>query len=220
METFIFLVFFFLSLTSKFPGLEAALHGGCKPTKCNPGAPDIHFPFQIRATQQPQHCGHPGFELNCVKNETVVHFPSYGDLVVKSISYHTKKLDLLDPKNCVHEVFLNLNLSLTPFVYYYAVRSYTYLNCSSRLLTSSIAEIPCLSSSNHHVYTVDPSMAVPSSCKAVKTVEIPFGYSSYLSDNSFGLGLTWGFLGGQDCESQGCKSALQSKTTGQRVEGM
>ncbi|MBA0609672.1 hypothetical protein Godav_021686, partial [Gossypium davidsonii] len=51
--------------------------------------------------------------------------------------------------------------------------------------------IPCLSGYGHHVYTVEPSVKVPDSCRAIKTVEIPFGYSSYLSDNSFGLGLTW-----------------------------
>lgn len=41
-------------------------------------------------------------------------------------------------------------------------------------------------------------MAVPNFCRVVKTVPIPFEYSPYLSDNSFGLGLTWGSVGNQE----------------------
>ncbi|BBN67660.1 cullin 1, partial [Prunus dulcis] len=87
----------------------------------------------------------------------------FAPTVVKSISYDIKKLDLIDPKNCVHEVYLNLNLSLTPFQYYHAVKKYSYLNCSVRS-SPPLTEVPCLSGSDYHVYTVDPSLAVPDSC--------------------------------------------------------
>ncbi|KAL5748428.1 hypothetical protein ACOSP7_025470 [Xanthoceras sorbifolium] len=184
---------------------------------CGHGAPDIRFPFWLKGQQQPQHSGYPaGFDLFCKENTTMIHFPSYGDLVVKSISYHIKKLDLLDPRNCVHGVFLNLNLSLTPFHYYYVVKKYKYLNCSARLPPTSFTEVPCLSGSrHHHIYTVESSLAVPVSCRAVKTVAIPFAYSPYISDNSFGLGLTWNLPGSgcdQDCKAKTTNKGIMSKT--------
>ncbi|BFG31335.1 hypothetical protein CerSpe_176090 [Prunus speciosa] len=186
--------FFILFFTSIFLETQAS-NENCA-TMCTHGTPHIQFPFHVRG-QQPDHGGDPIYELDCnnTTKTTTIHFPSYGDLVVKSISYDMKRLDLLDPKSCVHEVFLNLNLSLTPFQYYYVVREYSYLNCSVRLSPSFFSEIPCLSGSDYHVYTVPPFLAVPNSCRVVKTVPIPLGYSPYLSDNSFGLGLTWGSVG-------------------------
>ncbi|CAL5187677.1 unnamed protein product [Lathyrus oleraceus] len=143
---------------------------------------NIHYPFTTLS----------GFDLFRKDNITTIHFPSYGDLTVKSISYDSRRIDLLDPKNCVPRVFLNLNLTLTPFQYYYVLQNYTYLNCSTTLLhTTNFIEVPCLSDSNSHVYTVDPKVSIPSSCKRVKTVAIPFKYSPYISDNSLGLRLTW-----------------------------
>ncbi|MED6125661.1 hypothetical protein PIB30_070713 [Stylosanthes scabra] len=159
-------------------------------TKCSHGGPSIHHPFHIKGLS-PLHESLPGFELLCKENLTTIHFPSYGDLVVKSITYDTRKIQLLDPKNCVHGVFLNLNLSFTPFQYYYVLKNYTYLNCSTKLSTPPFTEVPCLSGSDSHVYTVDPELHVPDSCNGFKTVGIPFKYSPYISDNSLGLALTW-----------------------------
>ncbi|BFG31331.1 hypothetical protein CerSpe_176050 [Prunus speciosa] len=196
-------IFFILFFTSIFLDIEAS-NGNC-----THGTPDIRFPFQLRGHQR-QHCGHTGYELDCKNGTTIIHFPSYGDLVVKSISYDIKKLDLIDPKNCVHEVYLNINLSLTPFQYYHAVKEYSYLNCSVRI-SPPLTEVPCLSGSDYHVYTVDPSLAVPDSCSVVKTIPIPFMFSPYLSDNSFGLGLTWSLLGHEDCEAKQGQSSLHPK---------
>lgn len=36
-------------------------------------------------------------------------------------------------------------------------------------------------------------------------------YSPYLSDNSFGLGLTWSLLGHEDCEAKQGQSSLHPK---------
>ena len=44
---------------------------------------------------------------------------------------------------------------------------------------------------------------VPVSCKLVKTVAIPFSYSLYLSDGSFGLGFTWDATGHEDFVVEG-----------------
>ncbi|KAD4178289.1 hypothetical protein E3N88_26880 [Mikania micrantha] len=127
----------------------------------------------------------------------MLNFRGYGYLGVKSISNDLKKLTLTDPKDCVFEVFLNLNLDSTPFRYYHVIKNYTYLNCSVNLL-ESIEPVPCLSGSKHHVYVVESSLNVPGSCEVVKTVLIPFAYTSYVSDDSFGLDLTWDSSGFKD----------------------
>ncbi|XP_030500428.2 uncharacterized protein LOC115715891 [Cannabis sativa] len=195
--TFIFF-FFFLSSTTIF--IEA--HNNNPSKYCSKWGPEIQSPFHIEGqTQQNDTL----FEVVCRNKSTIINFQShgYGDLVVKSISYDTKRLDLLDPKSCVHRVFLNLNLSKTTFDYYYLLKNYTYLNCTDRL-SPVLAEVPCLSGSHHFVYTVEPSAmaAIPSFCKPIKTVAIPFAYSPYLADNSFGLSLTWGFLSAQDFDQK------------------
>ncbi|CAI9775571.1 unnamed protein product [Fraxinus pennsylvanica] len=165
--------------------------------------PGIRYPSRIHG----EHCVRPGFELSFKQNKTFIHFPTYGDLIVKSTNWDTRKVDLIDPKNCVPEVFLNLNLSCTPFSYYYVLKEYKYINCSSQLSTSFL-QVPCLSGSNHHVYVVEPSFSPPVSCDSVKTIAIPFSYSPYLSDNSFGLSLTWNLTG--DCDDAGIR--CQSET--------
>ena len=197
MATFTFFIFFFFVFFSTSIFTEAY-----NPLNyCSNGGPLVQSPFHIKGQGQTTQ-NDTIFHLVCRDNSTLIHFPSYnGYLVVKSISYDTQRLDLLDPKTCVHQVFLNLNLSQTTFSYYYLVKNYTYLNCTDRL-SSVFTEVPCLSGSGHFVYTVEPSMAAPKFCKEIKTVAIPFGYSPHLSDNSFGLSLTWGFLGGQDFDGK------------------
>ncbi|KAI6702309.1 hypothetical protein NL676_011445 [Syzygium grande] len=199
----IFLVIIFLS--SIFIAAEA-YRSNSRTLQCSHGGPEIQFPFWVKF-RQPHDCNSSGFELICTENATAIRFPSYGDLVVKSILYNTRKLNLIDPKNCVHEVFLNLNLSLTPFRYYYSVRNYTYLNCSAPL-SNPVTEIPCLSGVGFHVYTIKSSLPVPTSCKKIKTVAIPFSYSPYISDNTFGLGLTWDQPGFEGFTSNGHRHIL------------
>ncbi|XP_071730824.1 putative RING-H2 finger protein ATL21A [Rutidosis leptorrhynchoides] len=163
----IFLIFTFIDV-----------HDGKFTSKiCNHDKPYIHFPFKVNSF--------------CKNNITMINFRRYGDLGVKSISYEPeKKLTLIDPNDCVFEVFMNLDLSSTPFQYYHVVKNYTYFNCSVKL-SGSFEQVPCLSGSKHHVYVEATSLDVPSSCKTVKTVSIPFAYSSYISDDSFGLDLKW-----------------------------
>lgn len=199
-------IFLFLFLSSIFLLVNtesSTCVSDCPDTKCSDdggfvNSPVIRFPFRARELQPRSSCGLSGFELSCKQNKSFIHFGSYyGDLEVKSISYEEKILNLVDPKNCVHEVFLNLNLSGTPFRYYYVLKQYTYLNCSVKLPVPSFTQVPCLSSAphsnhHHHVYIVEPSLSsVPDSCTPLKTIGIPFSYSPYISDNSFGLRLSW-----------------------------
>nr|GEX29510.1 ribonuclease H-like domain-containing protein [Tanacetum cinerariifolium] len=127
----------------------------------------------------------------------MINFRRYGDLGVKAITNEPKKLTLFDPKDCVFEVFLNLDLGSTPFRYYHVVRNYTYWNCTNST-SRPVEEVPCLSGDKHHIYVEESSLDVPSSCEVVKIVMIPFSYSSYVSDDSFGLDLSWDSDGFKD----------------------
>ncbi|TQE02934.1 hypothetical protein C1H46_011421 [Malus baccata] len=105
---------FFILLSSIFLDTEAS-NQNCTSIKCtHDGAPDIRSPFHVRG-QHSQHRGHHGYELHCNNNTTLIHFPSYGDLVVKSISYDVRKLDLIDPKNCIHQAFAFFHTSPLPW---------------------------------------------------------------------------------------------------------
>ncbi|CAI0413057.1 unnamed protein product [Linum tenue] len=198
MKAPIFLLLFHFSISSPFfPTSHSSSQPTCPPLKCSPQSPEIHTPFHLTA-HHPPGCGKPGFTLSCKHNTTTtITFPHHHlDLVVKSISYDENRIDLSDPRRCVHGVFLDLDLSLTPFQYAYAVKEFDYLNCSARLPTGSFDEVACLSGKEHHVYTVEAGErssfeVLPEFCRVVKSVKIPFGYSPYLADDEFGLGLTW-----------------------------
>ncbi|TKY70801.1 RING-H2 finger protein ATL22 [Spatholobus suberectus] len=201
MSRFIFLFpFLFCVFSFQLSVIKVTYASSIHAPKCGDAGPDIRYPYQIKGQQQ-QYGALPGFELLCKDNLTTIHFPSSRDLVVKSISYDTKNIHLLDPKNCIYHVFLSLNLSLTPYHYFYVLKNYTYLNCSTSL-PHPFVEVPCLSASSYHVYTVDPALPVPDSCQRVKTVAIPFAYSPYLSDNSLGLRLTWDLREPADKEAE------------------
>ncbi|KAL8196160.1 hypothetical protein R6Q57_025160 [Mikania cordata] len=173
---------FFILIFLIFTFMEV-LDGKSASNICNHDKPHMQFPFKVNSI--------------CKHNQTMLNFRGYGYLGVKSISNDLKKLTLTDPKDCVFEVFLNLNLDSTPFRYYHVIKNYTYLNCSVNLLDST-EPVPCLSGSKHHVYVVESSLNVPGSCEVVKTVLIPFAYTSYVSDDSFGLDLTWDSSGFKD----------------------
>lgn len=174
LSIFIFFLFFFISpisIKSQFPSST---------THCNHGCPKIQFPFD--------------FNISCSSNTTRIHFKTYDSLSIKSISYDKKRLDLVDLNHCVHAAFLKLNLSLTPFRYFYVVKDYWYLNCTTRLISTYSPPVPCLSrNGEYYVYVVRPMGSTPRFCKEIKRVKIPFEYSPYLDDGSFGLALTWGF---------------------------
>ncbi|CAN1333761.1 Putative RING-H2 finger protein ATL21A [Linum perenne] len=191
-----FTLFSFIFLTSTSP-IFATSPLTCPPVKCSPGGPDICYPFR-ETTHHAPHCGRPGFDLTCKHNTTRITFDN-NSLLVKSIDYVDRRVDLLDPRRCVHGVFMELNLTGTRFEYSYRVKDFEYLNCSKRV--GGLDEVGCLSGEGSHVYTVEKSssrvMMPRQICRVVKTVAIPFGYSPYLADDGFGLGLIWTVDDGQ-----------------------
>ncbi|XAR54913.1 hypothetical protein NMG60_11030247 [Bertholletia excelsa] len=129
----------------------------CPSVRCSHGSPVIQFPFLVLHLQ-PKNCVNHGFNLVCSESKTIIQLPSYVDLLVQSISYDIRRMSLLDSKNCVQGVFVTPNLSLPQFHYHSLVKNYTYLDCSARL-SPSFKQVPCLSSSDHHIYVVGTSQA-------------------------------------------------------------
>ncbi|MCD7455800.1 hypothetical protein HAX54_029654 [Datura stramonium] len=211
MDTLIFISLFIIVLHVK--AQENKNTNSCLPINCS-NASDLNTFNSLQTSPiSASTLWSPGFVLHCKQN-TILNFPSYGDLVIKFISYDLKRIQLFDPKNCVHEVFLNLNLSYTPFSYYYILREYQYLNCSAEL-SDEFLQVPCLSGIGHHVYVVETSFVVPDFCNHVKTVGIPFSYSPFLSDNTFGLGLTWHLENSQkDCVETKVTTSLVQQAAG------
>ncbi|CAL1401655.1 unnamed protein product [Linum trigynum] len=143
MKALIFLLFFHLFIISSFfPTSHSSSQSNCAPLKCSSNAPEILTPFHL-TTHHPPGCGKPGFTLSCKHNATTITFPNHLNLVINSISYDENRIALLDPRRCVHSVFLDL--SLTPFEYAYLVKEFKYLNFSVGLSVDSHDEVACLS---------------------------------------------------------------------------
>ncbi|XP_072950793.1 rust resistance kinase Lr10-like isoform X3 [Typha angustifolia] len=87
----------------------------CSVYRCSARGPDIRFPFWTAA--QPRHCGYPGFKLSCNGSNTVLQLPSYGEVLVTSISYTLNRLTIVGPRNCIEGLLLQFNSSATPFNY-------------------------------------------------------------------------------------------------------
>ncbi|XP_022158470.1 uncharacterized protein LOC111024954 [Momordica charantia] len=203
MEISVFSFFFLLLFSSTSIKAEPS----CSHSHSH-GCTKLHFPFKLN--------------LSCSENTTTIHFKSHESslpLAVKSISYDQKRLDLADPHGCVHGVFLDLDLAPTPFRYFYALKDYIYVNCTVKLPPPS-TPVPCLSKQGDHGYYVyvvraAPLVAAPRRCREVKRVGIPFEYSPYLDDGSFGLSLSWGFDEKQ--RKTECKTGCFLKATNLQV---
>ncbi|KAL8053631.1 hypothetical protein ABFX02_05G085200 [Erythranthe guttata] len=102
----------------------------CMQTSCRDDGPIIRFPFRHQ-TQQPQHCGYPGFDLNCDhKNDTVLVLPFSVNVVVNKINYVTQTILVYDHEICLPKKLHDLNLSASPFHVKYFLYDYTLFNCS------------------------------------------------------------------------------------------
>ena len=98
---------------------------GCKEARCRDGEPTIGFPFRLKG-QQPEHCGYPGFELSCTKdNQTMLELPHSGKFYVKNISYTAQWSYLYDPDGCINPRLLRIpDLTSSP-LYFTCVKLHT-----------------------------------------------------------------------------------------------
>ncbi|KAL7150107.1 hypothetical protein ABFS83_05G086900 [Erythranthe nasuta] len=153
-------VYFLLFLTLVV--LVLGYDDDCMQTSCRDDGPIIQFPFRHQ-TQQPQHCGYPGFDLNCDhKNNTVLVLPFSVNVVVNKINYVTQTILVYDHEICLPKKLHDLNLSASPFHVKYYSYDYTLFNCSDPPRRDLGNVIPCLGDSTYQIYAADSGMSLES----------------------------------------------------------
>ncbi|KAJ7976175.1 Rust resistance kinase, partial [Quillaja saponaria] len=134
-------LFLIILLTSTL-GAADETSTACNESRCKCNGPIIRFPFKLKG-RQPDHCGHPGFDLSCTdKHETVLEIIPEGasslpvKLLVKSIDYKYQLIHVYDPQNCIPRQIMRLaNSSFNHFQFNSVHRSnITFLNCPRRLI--------------------------------------------------------------------------------------
>ncbi|XP_059669382.1 putative RING-H2 finger protein ATL21A [Cornus florida] len=150
----LFLFFFLLTIL-----VGAAGQDECKVSSYSDNGPAIRFPFKLKG-QQPDHCGHPGFELSCNNHhQTVLELPFSVKVLVGKIDYTSQLIQINqdDEKSCLPRQFPNLNLSVSPFHFNHDFdrTDFALFNCSAsadRDLPTFL--IPCLGVTGYQVYAV------------------------------------------------------------------
>ncbi|XP_052291191.1 rust resistance kinase Lr10-like isoform X1 [Citrus sinensis] len=187
----------------------------CQPTRCSNKSPRIRYPFRLKA--QPTYCGLEGFELSCLSDKTILHFPSSGDYYVHKISYLDSSITITDVNEtaCPFQSLISFNLTNSKFFFLHSNESYALYNCTEKVSPGwtsygLIGLINFLSNENNLVYTIDSESSVedmPPSCRKSGTVEIPGGLP--LQDiattaRARPVVLGWEALDGcYDCENSG-----------------
>ncbi|CAI9767712.1 unnamed protein product [Fraxinus pennsylvanica] len=164
----------YLIFLSLFAVLGSSAQNECQVENCTQYGPAIRFPFWLRDRHQ-QHCGYPGFELHCNQNkDTVLELPfpvkaSINDsnlpfsvqFAIEEIDYKNQFIEISQIFGCIGGLLPILNLSASPFQFQflspYDIYNYTYFNCSKikRYHYYSLNPVPCLSSKDYGVYTVE-----------------------------------------------------------------
>lgn len=209
--------FFFLSSTT------AATIPTCKTTVCRRYEPLIRFPFRIiNRTSQPKSCGYPGFNVSCdTVNQTILELPNSGKFRLQAIDYFKQELRINDPKNCLPERILSLNLSGSPFTAAYN-QKFTFFNCSLSYLAYRLNPIACMSNTNYTVFASSSQIVINSlssspSCKIVAAVEVPVEWPFYeqiaSSDLSDNLRLSWSEPKCGKCERRSGQCGFKSNST-------
>ncbi|KAI3933008.1 hypothetical protein MKW98_029241 [Papaver atlanticum] len=182
----------------------------CRNSSC--GALQIRFPFRLKDLQ-PIHCGYPGFELSCTKNnKTEVELPFSGKFFVKDINYTFQNMEIYDQNDCIPGRLMNFNLSSnSPFKRRDEFENYSYINCSmdeEYVYPSEV--IRCLSSPNL-TYTVIGersnshfSYGLPDNCVVLPlSIQLPKDYFFETKPNS--LFMKWDEPKCGRCETHGRK---------------
>ncbi|CAJ1974384.1 unnamed protein product [Sphenostylis stenocarpa] len=210
-------LFIFLS-----PSLALANIETCLDSVCQGGEPLIRFPFRIEG-KHAESCGYPGFIVSCTQNaQTLLNLPNWGPLKIQSINYAAQQLWVNDPKNCLPNRLLSLNLSASPFRAVYH-QQFTFFNCSLNLeyLVSRYRPIACLSDSPKYVVFATPSPTavghLTSVCNLVATVKVPVQspfYDQVMSSELVeDLRLSWDSPACGRCESHGGRCGFKSNDT-------
>ncbi|EYU40249.1 hypothetical protein MIMGU_mgv1a0233662mg, partial [Erythranthe guttata] len=209
MSSFIFLLLL-LPLVAQGNGDD------CTPIRCSKHSPIIRFPFRHQ-TQQPQHCGYPGIDLNCDhKNNAVLVLPFSVNVVVKEINYTSQRMLVYDPENCLPQKLPHLNLSTSSFNFLLDdfdnyKSDYAIFKCSDAD-KSLYRFIPCLIDPINKYYFVDKdNILLYELTSCTKIHDIPPVIPWSISDkNGFRLG--WSEPSCRHCEAQGKRCSLYNST--------
>jgi hypothetical protein len=207
-------LFLFLAFTVD---LEEAQSTACNESRCGHHGPPIRFPFRLNS--QPEHCGHPGFNLSCVDTKhTVLELPISVKLFVKKIDYKSQVIHLYDQHHCLPRQLQGLNLNhSSPFQFeeYLSLSDYTLFNCSPREEPDYSYLISCLSGPTYQVYYsyfITPSLI---SCTKMCTLRsIPYGI---IYDHDKFVQLNWSTPACGHCEGKGMR-CMKSNSSGSETQ--
>ncbi|XP_055825073.1 LEAF RUST 10 DISEASE-RESISTANCE LOCUS RECEPTOR-LIKE PROTEIN KINASE-like 2.1 isoform X1 [Solanum dulcamara] len=136
----------------------------CVPSSCG-DIRDIKFPFRLRT--DPGHCGKPGYELDCLNNQTIFLYESR-KFYVQEINYRNFSIRLLDPSlekqndNCTvfpdHRASYDAMTSLI-FGWLRVDNDINYVNCrgpinSSRYIPTSFCSTNTTATNSSFSYLV------------------------------------------------------------------
>ncbi|KAM1052201.1 hypothetical protein ACFX19_034235 [Malus domestica] len=185
---FFLLVIFFATAINVVPSQAAAddHSAGCRISRCRDDGPVIKFPF--RRQDDPRHCGHPEFEVSCLKNKTMIQLSSSSGLfAIQTIDYEVQRFRVYDANGCLPRRLLNFTISsissqLFHISYDFQDRcndwtdyehpnnwnefeNLTLLNCSTdqnftTIFNEHYLPISCLSVPGHQVLAFLPSASV------------------------------------------------------------
>ncbi|EYU40244.1 hypothetical protein MIMGU_mgv1a019217mg, partial [Erythranthe guttata] len=148
------------------------------PIRCSKHSPIIRFPFRHQ-TLQPQHCGYPGFDLNCDhKKDTVLVLPFSVNVVVKEINYASQTILVYDPE-CLPQKLPHLNLSTSSFNFLldhdYLISDCAIYKCSDA--DKSLYRFPCLIDPINKYYIVNTIQELTSCTKIHDILDVPWSIS-------------------------------------------
>ncbi|RXH82515.1 hypothetical protein DVH24_036856 [Malus domestica] len=85
----------------------------CPVSNCSDAGPLIKFPFRLK--DHPLQCGHPEFEVSCLKNKTMIQLSSSSGLFpIQSVNYRRRTFSVYDDEGgCFPRRLLNFTISTT-----------------------------------------------------------------------------------------------------------
>ncbi|KAM1354114.1 hypothetical protein ACFX2H_033508 [Malus domestica] len=174
---FFLLVIFFATAINVVPSQAPADdHGAdCPISRCRHDGPVIKFPFRLQ--DDPRHCGHPDFEVSCLKNKTMIQLSSSSGLfAIQTIDYRVQQFRVYDANGCLPRRLLNFTISsissqlfhISNYFEHYcnvSVENATLLNCSTDqnftgIFNAYYFPISCLSVPGHQVLAFPPKASV------------------------------------------------------------
>ncbi|XP_059311115.1 putative RING-H2 finger protein ATL21A [Lycium ferocissimum] len=188
---------------------------------------DIRFPFGLEGPENLQHCTYPGFNLKCNnQGRAILNLPGAGDFYVRDIDYLTQEIQLYDPSNCLPKRLINFQFPPSSNFKAVFYRNYTFLTCSTDLVTSKFSVIGCMSNSTISTLATS-SMSLANQMKSLyncsvlnSTLPLPVSWTPkyeavFSSDLNNDLVLIWDEPNCQDCEAKRDFCGFKNSTNGE-----